>query len=87
MLRLTRRGLETGHLGTAPVLDPTCEGLEVKFLQSTRLPNDEQLDLKLKAVKIFGSKLPIGPIYGFQRVQQGDQVGVSHHVPNKRVIR
>jgi len=23
MLRLTRRGLETGHQGTAPVLDPT----------------------------------------------------------------
>jgi hypothetical protein len=25
MLRLTRRGLETGLLSTAPVLDPTCE--------------------------------------------------------------
>lgn len=43
--------------------------------------------LKLKAVRIFGFKLLIGPIYGFQGIQQSDQVGVSHYIPNKRVIR
>jgi hypothetical protein len=37
MLRLTRRGLETGLPSTAPVLDPTWGGLEVKFLRSTQL--------------------------------------------------
>ena len=36
MLRLTRRGLETGHSGTAPVLDPTSEGLRVKSPRSTQ---------------------------------------------------
>lgn len=41
---------------------------------------------KLKAIRIFGFKLLIGPIYGFQRIQQRDQVGVSHYVPGKRVI-
>jgi len=44
MLRLTRRGLETGHSGTAPVLDPTSEGLRVKSPRSTQ-PNIE-FDLK-----------------------------------------
>jgi len=39
MMHLTRRELETGirGRGTAPVLDPTCEGLEVKFHRATRL--------------------------------------------------
>ena len=34
MLRLTRRGLETGYSGTAPVLDPTSEGSGVKSPRS-----------------------------------------------------
>jgi putative transposase len=33
---LTRRGLETGHSGTAPVLEPTSEGLRVKSPRSTQ---------------------------------------------------
>jgi len=36
MLRLTRRGLETGYSGTAPVLDPTSEGPGVKSPRSTQ---------------------------------------------------
>lgn len=36
MLSLTRRRLETGFWGTAPVLDPTLEGLEVKLPRSTQ---------------------------------------------------
>ena len=36
MLRLSRRGLETGHSGTAPALDPTWEGLRVKSPRSTQ---------------------------------------------------
>ncbi len=35
---LTRRGMETGSKSTAPFLDPTCEGLGVKFPRATR-PN------------------------------------------------
>ncbi len=39
MLRLTRRELETGpEMATAPALDPTCEGLGVRFPRATLLP-------------------------------------------------
>jgi len=37
MLRLTRRELETDPQGTAPVLDPTREGLRGRFPRATRL--------------------------------------------------
>jgi len=37
MLRLTRRELETGLWGIAPVLDPTLESVEVKSLCATYL--------------------------------------------------
>ena len=30
-------GAGNGLSGTAPAFDPTCEGLEVKFLRATRL--------------------------------------------------
>ena len=36
MLGLSRRGLETGPLETAPGLDPTCERLVVKLHWPTR---------------------------------------------------
>jgi len=36
MLGLTRRGMETGSESTAPFLDPTCEGLGVKYRRATR---------------------------------------------------
>ena len=37
MLRLTRRELETDPRGTAPVLDPTCGSVGVRFPCATRL--------------------------------------------------
>ena len=39
MLRLTRWELETDPRGTAPVLDPTCGGVGVRFPRATRLVN------------------------------------------------
>ena len=38
MLRLTRRGLETGHLGTAPVLDPTWGAAGKAAIQRVKVP-------------------------------------------------
>jgi hypothetical protein len=40
---LTRRELETGPQGTAPVLDPTCGSAGVRFPCATRLTFDVTL--------------------------------------------